>query len=70
MKTLELRKGKYVWEYRTLCMTGEDAEKALNEAGRLGFKVLHVNHEFAGHEDRGGVCFVLLGRRVEAEPLQ
>jgi hypothetical protein len=58
------------WEYRTVCLAGEEIADALNDAGREGFQILHVNHHFDGLDHRGGICFVLLGREspVEEEP--
>lgn len=56
-----------ICEYRTLCLAGEEVEKALNEAGREGYRILHVNHHFNGLDERGGICFILLGRDVDVE---
>ena len=49
------------WDYRVVCLGALEIEAALNEHGRDGFQVLHVDHRFNGH-DESGVTYVVMGR--------
>ena len=59
-------KSRTIWQYRALSLDPTTLEKALNEAGRDGFQVVHANHQFDGR-DGDGKCFVLLSREIEVE---
>ena len=59
-------KTRTIWQYRALSLEPKKLEKALNEAGRDGFQVVHANHQFEDHNGHGK-CFVLLSREVEVE---
>lgn len=62
-------KTRPTWEYRVVCLPALEVQAALNEAGREGFQILHVDHRFNGH-DENGVTYVVMGREspVEEEP--
>lgn len=59
-------KSRTIWEYRVHCLPALEIEKVLNEAGREGYSVLHLDHKFNGH-DETGVTYVVLGRQSEIE---
>lgn len=61
--TLKLRPA---WEYRVFCMPAMEVQAALNDHGREGFRVLHIDHRFNGH-DETGVTYVVMGREAPAE---
>ena len=54
-------------QYRVLHLAGDEAQSALNELGEQGFRLLHTDHSFDGHLERGGLCFFVLERELSFE---